>query len=146
MEVDCNQISPEHILCPEIQKLSLLMSERHFLHVSKFLRQAKEARPFPGCYLSLAHQLSPRAMILWLRSSLSPSFIHFFASPTSNFCSSVSPSQAPTMTEQYFNKCTPQGHQNRFFSRKKWEFQKPCSVWSTSPSEMTQCCFLLLSS
>ena len=104
------------------------MSERHnFLYVSKFLRQAKGARPFPGMLFFLAHHWALRVVILEL-SSLSPCWSqpHLFTSlpsPTSNSISPVSLSQPPTMTEQYFNRCITAGHQNRFFLRKKWEFQ-----------------------
>lgn len=85
--------------------------------------------PFLGSCLSVSHQLSLWVMILWPNSSLSlcwcqPHLSTSLPSPTSNSCSPVSPSQPPTMIEQYFNRCAStrvlqQGTRTDFFLKKE---------------------------
>lgn len=82
-----------------------------------------------GCYFFLAHGLPPRVVILQLGSSLSPWWCQphlptSLPSPTSNSCCPVSASQPQTMIEQYFNRCTSAGHQNRFFLKKETGISK----------------------
>lgn len=104
--------------------LSLCLKDIISFMFPGFWIKQRKLDPFLSPYFFPAHQWALRVVILQFISSLrlcwcQSLLLTSLPSPTSNSHSPVSCSQPLITTEQYFNRYTSAGHQNRFFQRKK---------------------------